>query len=229
MFGLSKAVVTNLTTGREIATIDGAELAVGLKVKVSDPNPTTGENEYSVVCHNTYGAGVLATAKGWVGPDAPGAPTKVQWVQKGSQTIITWEAPTTGKHGGYVDPTQIYYSVYNAETQTKIKSDLTTCTHVDAPNLSDLQTSLAYVLYAYNDYGTSAPAYSNTSAFGYGYKCPLKESFANRRLSTKPWLISTTSGNNVWQLTADLAPNVSSQDGDNATPVAPVSQRPSST
>ena len=82
--------ITNLTTGREIATIDGAELAVGLKVKVSDPNPTTGENEYSVVCHNTYGAGVLATAKGWVGPDAPGAPTKVQWVQKGSQTIITW-------------------------------------------------------------------------------------------------------------------------------------------
>lgn len=64
LFGLSKAVVTNLTTGREIATIDGAELAVGLKVKVSDPNPTTGENEYSVVCHNTYGAGVLATAKG---------------------------------------------------------------------------------------------------------------------------------------------------------------------
>ena len=215
LFGLSKAVVTNLTTGREIATIDGAELAVGLKVKVSDPNPTTGENEYSVVCYNNFGAGVLATAKGWVGPDAPGAPTKVQWVQKGSQTIITWEAPTTGKHGGYVDPTQIYYSVYNAETQTKIKSDLTTCTHVDAPNLSDLQTSLAYVLYAYNDYGTSDPAYSNTSAFGYGYECPLKESFANRRLSTKPWLISTTSGNNVWQLTADLAPNVSSQDGDN--------------
>lgn len=215
LFGLSKAVVTNLTTGREIATIDGAELAVGLKVKVSDPNPTAGENEYSVVCYNTFGAGVLATAKGWVGPDAPAAPTKVQWVQKGSQTVITWEAPTTGKHGGYVDPTQIYYSVYNAETQTKIKSDLTTCTHVDAPNLSDLQTSLAYVLYAYNDYGTSDPAYSNTSAFGYGYECPLKESFANRRLSTKPWLISTTSGNNVWQLTADLAPNVSSQDGDN--------------
>lgn len=64
LFGLSKAVVTNLTTGREIATIDGAELAVGLKVKVSDPNPTAGENEYSVVCYNTFGAGVLATAKG---------------------------------------------------------------------------------------------------------------------------------------------------------------------
>lgn len=64
LFGLSKAVVTNLTTGREIATIDGAELAVGLKVKVSDPNPTAGENEYSVVCYNKFGAGVLATAKG---------------------------------------------------------------------------------------------------------------------------------------------------------------------
>ena len=50
----------------------------------------------------------LGQWNGYVGLDTPSAPTNVDL--KG--TALTWEAVTTGAHGGYVDPEAISYTVY---------------------------------------------------------------------------------------------------------------------
>lgn len=209
---ITKVVVTNQTTGSVIAT--ETDVRPGQKVSVTDLAPQAGMNQYSIVCHNTAGAGVAATADCWAGVDIPAAPSNVTWYQRGSQAVINWEAPSVGKHGGYIDPSKVTYSVYNLETSLDVKKDLKVCTYTDAPQTTDKQTALTYLVYAKNDQGTGDAGRSNSSAFGVGYECPYYESFSKKELQTTPWLISQVSGNNAWQIVDDLAPQASPQDKD---------------
>lgn len=209
---ITKVVVTNQTTGSVIAT--ETDVRPGQKVSVIDPAPQAGMNQYTIVCYNTAGAGVVATAGCWAGIDIPAAPSNVTWYQRGSQAVINWEAPTVGMHGGYIDPSKVTYSVYNLETSQDVKKDLKVCIYTDAPQTTDAQTALTYLVYAKNDQGTGDAGRSNSSAFGVGYECPYYESFSQKELQTKPWLISQVSGNNAWQLVDDLAPQASPQDKD---------------
>lgn len=209
---ITQVVVTNVSTNTIVASKN--DVQPGQKINVTDYSPQAGMNQYSIICYNSAGAGIVATEECWIGFDAPASPLKVSWIQKGSQAIITWEAPTIGKHGGYIDPSKLTYSIYNPELQVEVKSGLQECTYTDDPQITELQSSLLYLIYATNEYGTSEPAYSNYSAFGTGYECPFKESFSDRKLHTLPWIINQVSGKNVWQLIADIAPTGTPQDND---------------
>lgn len=210
---ITKVVVTNQTTGNVVAT--ETDVRPGQKVSVADPAPQAGMNQYTIVCYNSAGAGVVATQDCWVGEDIPAAPSNITWYQRGSQAVINWDAPTVGMHGGYIDPSKVTYSVYNVETKLDVKKDLKVCTYTDMPQVSDSQISLTYLVYATNDQGTSAAGRSNSSAFGVGYKCPFYESFKQKELQTTPWIISQVSGNNAWQMVGELAQMASPQDKDN--------------
>ncbi len=211
---ISKVEVQNITTENVIACF--SDVKPGSNQTLSDKSPIEGMNKYVVTCYNGLGAGVTASIECWVGYDIPGSPLNAKWIQKDNQTIITWDMPRTGKHGGCIDTTNITYSIQNVELDFKVKSNLVECTFVDTPTLSGFQTSLLYGIYAHNDKGVSDVAYTNYSAFGIPYDIPFTESFANQKLQTNPWILRTVSGNNLWQLISGVDnPKIISQDNDN--------------
>lgn len=210
---LTKVEVSNLTTGATI--VSQTDIQSGQKISTTDLNPKAGMNEYAITCFNSAGVGITAIKQCWIGHDSPASPSKATWIQKGNQVVISWEAPTTGKHGGYINPEKTTYSIYNSELEIEIQSGLKECSYTYTPEISTLQTSLKYQIYATNEYGTSLPANTNYSAFGVGYECPFKESFCNQKLQSLPWIILPVSGRNIWQLTSEItSPTIKPQDKD---------------
>lgn len=47
----------------------------------------------------------------WLGYDYPKAVTNLKLTREGNTAILTWEAPTIGMHGGYVNPDELNYVV----------------------------------------------------------------------------------------------------------------------
>lgn len=96
----------------------------------------------------------------WIGYDTPMAPTNV----KLTPAQVTWDAVTTGIHGGYIDESDIYYSV---SLNGEVIADYVTGTNsVSGLTLtSPLDTYIASVT-ATNHGLTSMPGKSNDITYG---------------------------------------------------------------
>lgn len=95
------------------ATIDGEKVAEGESstltyVTFEAKNLTEGNHVFAV--RATYGdkTSRQGTYNAYIGHDTPAAPAGVTL----KNTALSWNAVTTGANDGYVDPTQITYTVY---------------------------------------------------------------------------------------------------------------------
>lgn len=193
---LTKIIVKNLTTGRTVKEFENP--APGQELTTTDDQPAEGSNTYAVISTNAAGDGPAAEASAWIGLDSPSAPTNVSWQQNGNEVTLTWSAPTTGTHRGYVDPEGFSYKIINNTTKETVKEDVRGLTATLTPDLdeSTRQISLSYSVVAVNAAGEGTPGKSNTSAFGRGYEAPFAESFELAQTHTSPWLIENVEGTN---------------------------------
>lgn len=206
------ATVTNLTTGKTVATY--SNISAGQQMQATDNEPAEGMNEYSVACTNAYGTGTPATASCWVGRDMPGAPLNVRWTQEGDQVYVSWDAPTTGEHNGYVDFADMEYIVYHRETESIIYRGTERMIPI-TPTIAGQQELLRfYVAGVYSDDTMGPLQTTNYSAYGTPYALPLKESFVRGGTGTAPWKLSSEKGNNPWYALTDL-PDVALRPFDN--------------
>lgn len=97
--------------------INGTECASGtteygaVDVTVPVTVSEAGSYEISVVVGRNGNNSPETMVTCWVGDDVPSAPANVRMVLAGNNFDVTWDAVTTGIHGGYIDAAGVTYDV----------------------------------------------------------------------------------------------------------------------
>lgn len=74
---------------------------------------SNGNHTYKVVAFNAAGQSEAAEKTAFVGVDVPGAVTNLKYTYdyESHTSTITWDAPTVGANGGYINPDALTYNV----------------------------------------------------------------------------------------------------------------------
>lgn len=161
--------------GVRIHTIENP--ALGETLTYNDTKASTGRVKYEVYTSNEHGKGIPAIVTPWVGVDIPTVPTDVKLVQQGNYAKLSWKAPTTGVHGGYVNPGALTYNI--EDNSSYIKGDHRAGTTYSEYRDASKQDLLYYRVSAQSAAGGGDYAYSDTILYGNPYKLPFMESWAN--------------------------------------------------
>lgn len=88
----------------------------GAALQFTDAVPQSGQYAYTVAVSNADGVGAESSVSVYVGSDIPAAPANVRLVfdESKKRAQLTWDAPTTGANGGYVNPAEMTYEVRQA-------------------------------------------------------------------------------------------------------------------
>ncbi len=168
----------------------------GAALQFVDNNAAEGLNVYSVVARNSFGQGKAVTDTVLVGIDEPLAPQSVTFVDEGEGSgLLSWSAvPETGKYGGYVDPEQVVYTIYDADSEP-VAEDVQGLQYELTSLNNELPQVLTYFsVVAKNQKGESEPVQSNTQLVGPSYPAPYAESFAGAEVTRGPWTTELLSG-----------------------------------
>lgn len=165
-----------------------------------------GINVFTAVAYNNKGVGRKASKETYIGIDTPLPPTGIRLIDNGKTYTAKWnQAGSVGVHGGYVDPSQVTYNVYNVVEEV-LASDIS-----ETEFLNDDATPYAvvgvtqYFVSAMNKAGTSVKGASNYLCTGKPNRLPFVESFEKGKLSNENlwWWQFDTQKN--WRCTTSLA------------------------
>ena len=174
-----------------VGTID--DCAPGQTLFLADEPSLTGNYTYSVVAANEWGKGLEAATTVYVGEDTPGEVTNILLTDRGNGTVrLTWDAPTLGIHGGYIDPAKVKYEVTDAAGNT---ATLTACTYepsVDVP--AEGQSMTWFSIRPRSLKGKGPICQSDTLFLGRAFAMPFEESFSHRGLDFQPWNLQELDG-----------------------------------
>lgn len=140
----------------------------------------TGDVTVSVVCTNAEGDGPAASMQQWVGEDYPSTPRNVRLVidEATGKFTLSWDAVTTGVHGGYVDASKVTYTVTRFPDNVVATSDLKATTFTETVEQPQLPTDYYYQVKAFNDWRESPEAAeSNHTPYGRGFEVPYTNYF----------------------------------------------------
>lgn len=183
------AVLINKTTGDTIYT--ASDIAAGQEISATDNAPQNGLNEYSMVYSNHAGEGMAATAQAFAGVDVPGIATNVHWTKSSEGRTLTWDAPTEGQNGYYINPDDLTYNIsiiVNGGT-TSIATGVKGNSYEDLTKLVySIQVPVYYEIRAVNSAGTGRIAKSNSLPYGDSYACPFFERFEYKG-NYSPWIV----------------------------------------
>lgn len=179
--------------------------AAGAPLEWTDSEARQGMAEYRVCAVNAAGRGLVSKASSFVGHDAPAAVNSLR--AKGdadnANAVITWEAPSAGRNGGYVDPSTLTYTVsrtYNWET-TVIASGLRELTFTDNVGAEGKQSARTYTVLPLSDGGEGLQA-DVAVALGTLRGFPLVENFAS--YIEDEWTnVISTNYNASWMVTPE--------------------------
>lgn len=204
---------------------------------------TNGLHTYKAIAANSQGNSDPAEVKAYIGIDIPGPVENLHYTYDYDthEAIVTWDAPTTGANGGYIDPTNLRYSLrkYPLTSGKSITpepiSDTRFEDNVDIEWLDsvaevryreteeqyhypvahtiviDGQGQMYYYVKAISDSGEGPETTTETRLIGEAYTLPFKESFADGWCSHY-WYKPVTPGRSRWYEISDTR---FAQDGDN--------------
>jgi len=175
----------------------------GEKLSWTDDSPMQGWNTYRVVAYTTEAAGEKQLASAYVGYDLPVAVTNLKAVETDGKVEITWDAPTQGQNGGYVNPDELTYTIYRLGDDEQMLTRSCTGAHYTDNGLdgSRMQRFVYYEVVPVSQTGIGAWALSEHLIFGDPYKGYFCESFADLATQNNPWTTYTVKGNKAgWEL-----------------------------
>lgn len=150
-----------------------------------------GMHEFVVTACNESGSSLEQAVEGWIGHDVPATVTSAQAALNRSQLLVndlSWEAPLTGAHGGYLDKSSLKYDVVRLNDDTLIAEDIT-ATSISDTQLIDELTRYSYQIIAKNDDGTGEPVKTNDLVNGPAVQCPYVAPFNSWEESGQFWTI----------------------------------------
>lgn len=194
--GGAKANVTSAIisrNGTELATLTEG-ISDGATFSYTDNNPGAGTVTYKVVAVNAAGRGREASIEGWAGLDIPGTPSNLH-VYEDLNTPglmhMSWDAPTVGARGGYINPDEITYmmeyststagaSTYTMGRETEYSFSLGT------PNK---QGYVAVSVWGSNTAGNDRGTWvTQTAYYGPALELPLRESWSDYKQHSGMWV-----------------------------------------
>lgn len=169
----------NIYRGDELIGIVTEGVEKGGQSSFTDTEASLGNNTYSVVpCRNEDEEGLPTSIVCYVGVDAPGAPQNVVLsTTDGVSADLSWEAPATGKNGGWYDQASLKYTITRLPDNVVVAKDLTDTNFND----SSLPTTKAYSykVKASNAAGEGLEAVSNELPVGPAIVPPYSASFSS--------------------------------------------------
>jgi len=203
---------------------------------------TNGMHTYKAIAANSQGNSSPVETSAYIGTDLPGPVENLHFVYDYDthKAVVTWEAPTTGMHGGYVDNTNLKYSLrkYPLTAQKTITEPITATRYEEEVDIEwltaaaeeryreaeeqygipvartmvvDGQGLMYYYVKAISDIGSGAETTSEIRVIGDPYQLPFAESFPNGD-ATHFWYKPVTTLRNRWYSMPDVR---YAQDGDN--------------
>lgn len=176
----------------------------GEEITVDDAQPTKepGKVSYSAFATNEFGNGRTTSASAYIGPDLPGPARNIHVTQVDGRAHLTWDAPTEGQNGGYIDPETLKYHIQgqdfvNGGTPT-LATNLTTREFWDDPEFEGDQGMAAYYVYAVNSVGVGYGYRSNVAIMGTPYSLPFNESFKGNNATYNTWRFENSIGDSRW-------------------------------
>lgn len=151
--------------------VDGVQTSTGSApagspVTVELADMSNGNHTFSMIAAKGDHKGAPAIIHRWIGSDTPAAPTDAVL----TETTVSWTAPATSVHGGYVDFDAITYTVtLNGEP---LGTTSETSFEYTLPQGKPFNSYTAEVTATY-DAKTSAAATSNYITYGEPLQCPI--------------------------------------------------------
>lgn len=202
-----KTVTDGITPGQECTIID-------------DTNPTAGKHSYSVICHNSYGAGVETKADAFIGFAAPSNPATVNMTEPSNGHVkATWTPVTTDVEGRTLTAADVKYNVYKylaGELYPVVEGLTETTVEFDAfDGFEDFdgQRFMQTIIEAVTEGGSSKKVPSAQIAVGNPYKAPWSESFADCKVSSI-FANQKIKGDDVWSMVTSDDFGTTPADGD---------------
>ncbi len=166
-------------------------LAPGATSSAVDNDAYTGETWYTAKAVNDGGESVPVRADAWIGEDEPTAVSALA-VSTAGKPSLTWTAPTTGVHGGYLDSGKLTYTVSRVVDGKLSKAGTSTTTSFTDSDVDDSrQINISYQVVPVSSAGLGAAAQTKAVNVGPQLALPFAESFANKSYTTSPWMSET--------------------------------------
>ena len=202
--------------GNELTAIGRIDILRGEEVIHSIDNPTPGaeysytdngaqlgNNTYKVIPYSTAGDnGMDVEATVYCGVEIPDLPSNVVLTLDGNMATLTWDAPTVGINGGYINPDGVIYTIYDTSYGNVIADNITgNSFSIEAPFYDGVQYGLSLAIGTRNEAGMNPDVMvSNGVVVGNPYELPIKESF-NRGFPAYSWfLMGETMDDDGWDM-----------------------------
>lgn len=140
--------------------------------------------EYRVAVHGTAGNSYGASCQVYVGNDEPMAPSNIKAeLGKDGKIVVSWDAPTEGRNGGYIDVDHLTYVIqrgngYSDYDAVLLKSGHTGTTFTDPTEFGE-EEIVKYFVKAVSNGIAGYSAISNTVLVGRPSELPFIENFDN--------------------------------------------------
>lgn len=202
---INKVVVRR--NGEPVAVITDADSLASSPIVYNDVLTSPGLYIYGVQAINADGESDPLNVEVFVGEDIPTAPVNVKFVDHENGTgTLSWELPSTGEHGGYVNKENVSYQVRTSDDDLVAENvKATTYDLVLDANAEQKATTYKVVSVAANGL-IGGIAESDMQLVGKAYAVPYQESFAGAATTTNPWTKTVLVGKNSdvsWSARAD--------------------------
>ena len=159
---------------------------------IIDNNTENGLNNYVLVTSTSAGEGEIYEVSCRCGIDIPSEVTNIQFTttEDNLSTVISWDAPTIGTEGGYIDPSSLIYTIYTTiDNGYNVKAiDETTELHYEFTAEDVTLKGYTFYVSAKNDTGESDLSGGNV-VLGKPYTVPFVEQIEGTTLVNSPWHI----------------------------------------
>ncbi|NPD84172.1 T9SS type A sorting domain-containing protein [Lentimicrobium sp. L6] len=160
-----------------IHTIENPSIG-GMESFIDNEITVSGFYNYSIYGVNDAGDGISTSIGTWVGPDAPAIPENIiaTAISNGDEASVTWNAPTIGLHGGYLESISAYRIVRQPDEMV-----LENSWNGTQPYIDNSLTEIGYHYYeitAINNIGDGETGASNSILLHYADVTYSDQAFA---------------------------------------------------
>lgn len=174
--------------------------AAGSEVKVEVKGVSPAMHTISVVPSNEVGNGPETKTTKWIGKDTPKGVTNLilKKTEGANGLTLTWDAPTEGANGGYLDAGNLKYKVVRYPDNKVVAPDLTETTFSETIEEGPL-SSYWYDVTAYAGVLEAEPVTSNKVLLGNAFTVPYSEDFSNAENFSLFTVINANNDEATWE------------------------------
>ena len=184
--------------GELIKTYDDMQPGVTMKYSESIETDAAGLSvTYKVVTSNSEGEGIPVEGQAFVGKDTPAAPANLTLARDGyDNAVISWEAPTAGLNGGYLDASKTTYKVVRMP-DNKVVTESTKESTIRDAGISPVG-NYSYEVTSVGEVGEGGKATTETMTFGPLNTLPYSCNFSDENVMASWSIVDHNGDGDTW-------------------------------